>query len=202
MITDMINLILIDTGYPRYIGRFHIKMQSPVTQEEIDRKADLSNTLRNVSDIMNTLQDVQTVSSKLKILKSLLSECLADQDITDILQKEIEKLEKEEKGEEEPKEENNDSGLEAADSFEDTGSYENSGGSNFDPLSREMEEPSEDNFEETSSETSEPSNEPVSEPYPSTEPQASEPTSTNEPAGGDDNLPSFADLGVDGTVNL
>ena len=202
MITDMINLILIDTGYPRYIGRFHIKMQSPVTQEEIDRKADLSNTLRNVSDIMNTLQDVQTVSSKLKILKSLLSECLADQDITDILQKEIEKLEKEEKEGEEPKEENNDSGLEAADSFEDIGSYENSGGSDFDPLSREMEEPSEDNFEETSSETSEPLNEPASEPSPSTEPQASEPTSTNEPAGGDDNLPSFADLGVDGTVNL
>ena len=111
-------------------------------------------------------------------------------------------MEKEEKGEEEPKEENNDSGLEAADSFEDMGSYENSGGSDFDPLSREMEEPSEDNFGETSSETSEPSNEPVSEPYTSTEPQASEPTSTNEPAGGDDNLPSFADLGVDGTVNL
>ena len=51
----MINLILIDTGYPRYIGRFHIKMQAPVTQEEIDRKQDLSNTLRNISDIMNTL---------------------------------------------------------------------------------------------------------------------------------------------------
>ena len=96
MVTDMINLILIDTGYPRYIGRFHIKMQAPVTQEEIDRKQDLSNTLRNISDIMNTLNDVQTTSSKLKILKSLLSECLSDQDITSILQDEIDKLELEE----------------------------------------------------------------------------------------------------------
>ena len=33
-------------------------MQAPVTQEEIDRKQDLSNTLRNISDIMNTLGDV------------------------------------------------------------------------------------------------------------------------------------------------
>ena len=183
MITDMINLILIDTGYPRYIGRFQIKMQTPVTQEEIDRKQDLSNTLRNISDIMNTLQDVETTSSKLKILKSLLSECLADQEITNILQEEIEKLEKQENPEEDetPKEE---TGLEeTGDTNYGEGGFEEMGGGmeEFNPLDREMTE--EEPTIETGESTSE---EPIAEP---------------EAVGGDNDLPSFQDLGIDGTVN-
>lgn len=185
MVTDMINLILIDTGYPRYIGRFKIKMQTPVTQEEIDRKQDLSNTLRNVSDIMNTLQDVETVSSKLKILKSLLSQCLADQEITNILQDEIEKLQAKENPEEgeEPEKKEEDSGLEPLGSSSyGEGGFEGMGGmEDFNPLDREMEteEPMEGGPEMT----------PEAGPEP-------------EMGGGEDNnLPSFQELGVDGTVN-
>lgn len=182
MIQDMINLILIDTGYPRYIGRFKIKMQAPVTQEEIDRKQDLSNTLRNISDIMTTLGDVQTVSSKLKILKSLLGQCLNDQEIVNILQEEIAKQEKEDKLEEENKE--------PADNY-DEGGFENF---NEDESLDEFE--SEEPFEmpERESPTEQPSAEESSSESTSTETAAEETQ--------DDTLPSFDELGVDGTVNL
>ena len=185
MVTDMINLILIDAGYPRYINQFHIKMQAPITQEEIDRKADLSNTLRNVSDVMNTLNDVQTPAAKLKILKLLLSQCLNEQEVSNILQQEIEKLEKEGEGEEKPEGED----VEAADLG---GSVENSGGSDFSPFDREMSE--EPNNDETLEEI--PTEAPATETSEETTPEPA-----NEPAE-DNSLPSFADLGVDGTVNL
>lgn len=185
MVTDMINLILIDAGYPRYINQFHIKMQAPITQEEIDRKADLSNTLRNVSDVMNTLNDVQTPAAKLKILKLLLSQCLNEQEVSNILQQEIEKLEKEGEGEEKPEGED----VEAVDLG---GSVENSGGSDFSPFDREMSE--EPNNDETLEEI--PTETPATETSEETTPEPA-----NEPAE-DNSLPSFADLGVDGTVNL
>ena len=180
MVQDMINLILIDTGYPRYIGRFKIKMQAPVTQEEIDRKQDLSNTLRNISDIMNTLGDVQTTSSKLKILKSLLGECLNDQDIVNILEEEIKKQEKEDQPEEK----------------EDETSTENYGTGGFEDFGSENEPT--DNFGE------EPIEEPIApERETSIEEQPIENTPTEQPSeSSDDNLPSFDELGVDGTVNL
>ena len=186
MVTDMINLILIDTGYPRYIGRFHIKMQAPVTQEEIDRKQDLSNTLRNISDIMNTLNDVQTTSSKLKILKSLLSECLSDQEITSILQDEIDKLELEESKNQSTDNESNDTPLGNTDDFGgfDAGndSFENS-----EPFPS-REEPTGDEQEDLTDVESENS-------------AIEEPLTPETPATEDDNLPSFSDLGVDGTIN-
>ena len=190
MVTDMINLILIDTGYPRYIGRFHIKMQTPVTQEEIDRKQDLSNTLRNISDIMNSLNDIQTTSSKLKILKSLLSECLSDQDITNIIQEEIEKLEAEENKSNESKNPSDDS-LPKVDSDYGSGSDDSSedfGGT-------EEFNPTEDFEAESATEvTEEPNN---TEPLPEVELSSTPEESTDT----DDNLPSFSDLGVDGTIN-
>lgn len=191
MVTDMINLILIDNGYPRYIGRFHIKMQAPVTQEEIDRKQDLSNTLRNVSDIMNTLSDIQTPSAKVKILKSLLGECLSDQGITNVLQDEIDKMEKEEeKGEGESKEKSGEPDL------DNTNDYSSSGLDNFNPLDRSVEEMgNEKTFEEPEATSEQPTEQPEEN---TTESEAT-PEPQNNPE--DNTLPSFAELGVDGTVN-
>lgn len=191
MVTDMINLILIDTGYPRYIGRFHIKMQTPVTQEEIDRKQDLSNTLRNISDIMNSLNDLPTTSARLKILKSLLSECLSDQDITTIIQEEIEKLEAKEKKEKKSNENENpsDDSLPNADSdygSESDSDLEDFGGTEeFNPI---------EDFEGESTTEEEPNNTESSSEVESS-------SNTEETTDTDDNLPSFSDLGVDGTIN-
>ena len=93
MITDAINLILIDTGNEAYINKFTIRMQSPTTQEEVDRRDNLSNKVGLVTDIMNTLGDVENVTTKLKILKSLLGNTITDSDVIQLLQDEIEALE-------------------------------------------------------------------------------------------------------------
>jgi hypothetical protein len=59
MLTDAINLILIDTGNDAYINKFTLKMQAPTTQEEVDRRDNLSNKVGLVRDIMDTLGDIE-----------------------------------------------------------------------------------------------------------------------------------------------
>jgi len=93
MLTDAINLILIDTGNDAYINKFTLKMQAPTTQEEVDRRDNLSNKVGLVRDIMDTLADVENTTTKLKILKSLLSNTISDTDVIQLIQEEIEALE-------------------------------------------------------------------------------------------------------------
>lgn len=102
MLTDAINLILIDTGNDAYINKFTLKMQAPTTQEEVDRRDNLSNKVGLVRDIMDTLGDVETPTTKLKILKSLLSNTISDSDVIQLLEEEIENLEAEAEQLEEP----------------------------------------------------------------------------------------------------
>ena len=96
MMTDAINLILIDTHNEAYINKFTIKMQAPTTKEETDRRENLVNKVSLVTDIMNTLTDIENVPTKLKILKSLLSDVVTDAEVISLLQEEIERLEQEE----------------------------------------------------------------------------------------------------------
>ena len=184
MVTDAINLLLIDKGKNAMINNFKIKMQAPVTQEEIDMKSDLSNSLRNVSDIMQTLNDIDDNILKTKALKILLSETLANQDITNILEDYIkeqeEKIEKDNSEENEEPSEGNESEL------NDLGemSPEEMG---FNPMEGAPSTQEEEEAEESNTETS---------PEETTE-EIPEETSETE----NDNLPSPADLGVDLTVN-
>jgi len=110
MLTDAINLILIDTGNDAYINKFTLKMQAPTTQEEVDRRDNLSNKVGLVRDIMDTLGDIETPTTKLKILKSLLSNTIADTDVIQLLEEEIENIEAEQEAmdEETPVEEPDD----------------------------------------------------------------------------------------------
>ena len=95
-ITSAINLMLIDKGLTTYIGKFTIKMQPPTTQEEIDRRDNMSSKIQIAGDIMNLVSDIDSVPQKLKILKSLLSNIINDGDVFSILEEEIKKLEEEE----------------------------------------------------------------------------------------------------------
>ena len=92
-LTDAINLMLLDKGLQSYLNKFTIKMQPPATSEEKDRRENLSNKIAVVNDIMALLTDIEEPASKLKILKSLLSNVLTDTEVTDIIQEEIDKLE-------------------------------------------------------------------------------------------------------------
>ena len=159
-------------------------MQTPVTQEEIDLKSDLSNSLRNVSDIMNTLNDIDDNILKTKALKVLLSETLANQDITNILEEYIKEQEEKENKEEEPEtnEEEGLGGLGGEEGFSEP-TPEDMG---FNPM-----EGAPSAQEEESSEVSE-----------KEIPEETETTEQPEPQEEENNeLPSPSDLGVDLTVN-
>ena len=105
MITDAVNLMLIDKGLDSYVNRYTIKMQPPSTQEEKDRREAQGTRVNAVQDIMNLLSDsVDDPVAKLEMLKSLLSDVLDDSAILNILNEQIEKLEMENQKEQEEKE--------------------------------------------------------------------------------------------------
>lgn len=94
-LTDAINLMLLDKGLSSYVNKFELHMLPPTTQEEIDRRESLSSKIQIATDIMNTLENVEDPIVKLKILKSLLTTVVDDNDVMQILGEYIEKIEKE-----------------------------------------------------------------------------------------------------------
>lgn len=132
MVTDMINLILLDTNNEQYINNFSIKMLPPTTQEEIDRRENVISKVGLVRDIMDTLADIENPEARLRILKSLLSTTINDPDVIAILEEQIEALNTEVA---EATEESMDADLSEFDSSEplDLGSS-SSGGMDFDSL--------------------------------------------------------------------
>ena len=93
-LTDLINLMLLDKGLVKYINKFTIRMQAPVTQEELDRRDNKRNKVGVINDIMQQLGEIQNPVIKLKILKSLLADSLTDVGVISLLQEQIDELEK------------------------------------------------------------------------------------------------------------
>lgn len=100
-LTDAINIQLLDKGMSNYINKFKIKMMPPVTQDDIDRRANLSEKIQSASDIMNLLTEIEDTATKLKILKQLLSGFITDPTVIELIQAEIDKLEQENQSQEE-----------------------------------------------------------------------------------------------------
>lgn len=94
MLTDAINILLIDRGLDSYVNKFTLKMQSPITQEELDKRDALSSEVALIDDVMRMLEGVEDPVLKLKILKELLSNVISDQEVLQLIQKQIEQLEK------------------------------------------------------------------------------------------------------------
>lgn len=93
MVTDLINLILLDKKLDSYINKFEIHMQPPVTQEDIDRRESQSTKVQLTSDIMDMLSDIEEPISRLRILKNLLVNIVNDNDIIEEIQNQINTLE-------------------------------------------------------------------------------------------------------------
>jgi len=91
-LTDAINLILLDKGLTKYINEFRLKMQSPTTQEEKDRKENLSSSISNIREIMSLVDMIEDTTIKLTILKSLLSDTISDINVITAIQDEIDRL--------------------------------------------------------------------------------------------------------------
>ena len=93
MLTDAINLILIDTENDAYINKFTLRMLAPTTQEEVDRRENLSSKVALVGDVMNSLAELEDPTIKLKILKTLLSDTLNNPEVISLIQDQIDALE-------------------------------------------------------------------------------------------------------------
>lgn len=96
LVTDIINIYLMQKGLISYINKFNIKMNTPVTQEEIDKRDSKKAQIEYVQSVANLISDVQTPSIKLQIIKSLLSTVLENEEITALIQEEVDKLKQEE----------------------------------------------------------------------------------------------------------
>ena len=92
-ITDIINLILLNKGCKAYLNNFVLKMQAPVTQEELDRRENLNNRANAISSINSLFSDVEDKARRLTILKSLVSSLHLGDEVVDVIQKEIEAAE-------------------------------------------------------------------------------------------------------------
>lgn len=98
-LTDAVNLLLLDRNLIKYVNEFTLHMLPPTTQEELDRRENLSSKVQLTSDIMNMLSDIENTETKLKILKSLLSNVLTNGEVISLIQDEIDKLENEKEAE-------------------------------------------------------------------------------------------------------
>lgn len=98
-ITDVINLLLIDKNLSSYINKFTIKMQSPTTQEELDRRDNASNKIDMISNIMNLFDMIEDPIIRLKMIKSQLAEVISDSELLELIQEQIDLFEKEKKDE-------------------------------------------------------------------------------------------------------
>ena len=71
-LTDAINLFLLNRGLKSYLNNFTLKMKAPITQEEIDYRADLTNKINAISSIQGLFTDIEDKPRRLRILKALM----------------------------------------------------------------------------------------------------------------------------------
>ena len=92
-ITDIINLILLNKGCKAYLNNFVLKMQAPITQEELDYRENLNNRANAISSINSLFSDVEDKARRLTILKSLIGPLHLGDEVMDVIQKEVEAAE-------------------------------------------------------------------------------------------------------------
>ena len=100
-VKTLLNIFFLDRGLTSYINNFSVKMQAPVTQDDIDRRNTNDSRVRYVQDVSNLLASDISKVALLKIKKHLLTPIINDPEVFSILEDEITRLEDE--GEETPK---------------------------------------------------------------------------------------------------
>jgi hypothetical protein len=135
MLTDAINLFLLNRGCKSFLNNFTLKMKAPVTQEEIDYRAEFTNKINAISNLQGLFTDVEDKPRRLRILKTLIAPLNYGDDLMAEIDAEIVAAEEAAlKAAEEAE-------LEAAAEAGDAGPV---GGSTPAPASAQKEEPEED----------------------------------------------------------
>lgn len=93
-ITDAINLILVNKGCQAYVNNFVLKMKKPATQEEKDYRESLVNQISAISNLKGLFTDVEDKTKQLEILKCLLTPLNYGDTLTQIINDEIDDIEK------------------------------------------------------------------------------------------------------------
>jgi hypothetical protein len=73
MLTDTVNLFLLNKGCKSFLNNFTLKMKAPVTQEELDYRSDLSNKINAISSMQGLFTDIEDKPRRLRILKALIA---------------------------------------------------------------------------------------------------------------------------------
>lgn len=92
-LTDVINILLIDRGLSSYVNKFELRMQEPVTQEELDKRDNTSAKVGLSNDVMGMVDEIEDPIIKLKIMKALLSNAITNTEVIDLIQDHIDDLE-------------------------------------------------------------------------------------------------------------
>ena len=96
LVTDIVNLFLIDRGLDSYVNKFRIRMEPPVTQAELDRRQNTDNRTRYINDIMGQLSGmIEDKITQLKLYRALSTQVINDPEVSQIIQEYIDKIEKE-----------------------------------------------------------------------------------------------------------
>lgn len=90
MITDLVNLFLLDRGLVGYINKFSIKMHFPITQEDNQIQQHKADQVDLVGRIMDSVGDVVNDTAKATILKYLITTVIDDADVLMAIQSELE----------------------------------------------------------------------------------------------------------------
>lgn len=151
IITDAVNIMLLDKGFNSRVNKFVLKMQPPTTIEEIERRDNRRENIGIIGDIMNQLGDIENNIIKLKIVKSLLSNTVTNTEVIDLIDEAIEQLENDMITETEPEAEGDDMGDISDDEPMDFGGSSGSfsGDLNMDSGSASEEETSETEISDT-----------------------------------------------------
>ena len=135
-ITDAINLFLINKGCKAYLNNFVLKMKAPLTQEEIDARANFNDRVSAISNLNSLFADVENKGRRLRILKGLISTLDYGDAITNEIEEEIKAADAADKKAAEEAEENRQAELAGAGSGapapEPAGNEEPAGGGDFD----------------------------------------------------------------------
>ena len=89
MLTDAINLFLLNKGCKSYLNNFTLKMKAPVTQEEVDYRNELTNKINAISSLQGLFTDVEDKPRRLRILKALITSLNYGDEITAEIDAEI-----------------------------------------------------------------------------------------------------------------
>ena len=96
-ISDAINLFLLNRGLKTYLNNFTLRMKTPLTQDELDYRANVAERISAISSAQALFTDIEGKSRRLEILKTLIGQLNYGDVIIEAIQKEIEATEAAEK---------------------------------------------------------------------------------------------------------